>query len=79
MVAMNIRGLDRKVHQVLKERAAQQGVSMEEMVRRILTRSVMDDEPENLAALFLETFGSHHGVDLDIPDRQEKPRELAFK
>ena len=74
MVAMNIRNLDPKVHRGLKERAARRGISMEEEVRRILTRAVSPSEPGNLADLFLSTFGARHGIAFEIPDRAEMPR-----
>ena len=79
MVAMNIRNLDPKVHRGLKERAARRGISMEEEVRRILTQAVSPSEPDNLAALFLSTFGARHGVALEVPDRAEVPRDPNFE
>ena len=78
MVALNIRNLDPKVHQGLKERAAYHGVSMEEEVRRILAAAVQTREPENLAEVFLSLFGPEHGVDLEIPPRTEMPRGIDF-
>ena len=75
MVAINIRNLDPSVRQRLKERAARQGVSMEEEVRRILTQAVSANEPDDLSALFLSTFGRRHGVELELPARTELPRE----
>ena len=75
MVAMNIRNLDPKVHRGLRDRAARRGVSMEEEVRRILTRAASPSEPGNLADLFLSTFGARHGIALEIPDR--KGREAS--
>ena len=79
MVAMNIRNLDPKVHRELKERAARRGISMEEEVRRILTQAVSPSEPDNLAALFLSTFGARHGVAFEVPDRAEMPRDPNFE
>ncbi len=78
VVAMNIRGLAPKVRQALKERAARHGVSMEEEVRRILVHAVGADEPDDLAVVFLSAFGARHGVELEIPGRNERPRELDF-
>ena len=78
VVAMNIRGLAPKVRQALKERAARHGVSMEEEVRRILIHAVGADEPGDLAVVFLSAFGPSHGVELEIPSRNEMPRELDF-
>jgi plasmid stability protein len=52
---------------------------MEEEVRRILTRAVSPDQTEDLAALFLETFGPKHGVELEIPERSEMPRDVNFR
>lgn len=75
MVAMNIRNLDPRVRQKLKERAARHGVSMEEEVRRILTRAVAAGEPGDLAKLFLTSFGPRHGVELELPPRDETARD----
>ncbi len=79
MVAMNIRNLDPKVHRGLKERAARRGISMAEEVRQILTQAVCPSEPDNLAALFLSTFGARHGIAFEIPDRAEMPRDPNFE
>lgn len=78
VVAMNIRGLAPKVRQALKERAARQGVSMEEEVRQIPVHAVGADEPDDLAVVFLSAFGPRHGVELEIPGRNERPREPNF-
>ncbi len=48
---------------------------MEQEVRQILMRAVSVGEPEDLAALFLATFGSRHGVELELPDRTDKARD----
>ncbi len=49
---------------------------MEEEVRRILIHAVGADEPGDLAGVFLSAFGPRHGVELEIPGRNERPREL---
>lgn len=52
----------------LKIRAAENGVSMEEEVRRILSLAVTP--PERLGDLALRLFGAEHGVELKMPSRQ---------
>ena len=71
MANLSIRRLDDQTYERLKDRAAREGVSMEEEVRRILTRVVAP--PGRLGDLFLKTFGSPAGVSLRMPLR--KPHE----
>ena len=67
MASISVRKIDDEVYELLRIRAAKQGVSMEEEVRRILKRAV--SAPERLADLALEYFGEH-GVDLELPPRE---------
>src|ERR1700688_3262413 len=55
MASLTIRKLDDQTYERLKDRAARDGVSMEEEVRRILARAVAP--PGRLGDLFLKTFG----------------------
>jgi len=75
MVATNIRNPDRRVRRTLKQKAARHGRAMAEAVRRILTQAVAGNEIGDLAALFRNTFGPRHGVDLVLPERGERPRD----
>lgn len=71
---LSIRNLDDAVAALLRKRAADHGVSMEEEVRRILRSAVV--APTDLAELATGLFGESHGIDLDIPEHpsHEPPR-----
>jgi len=68
MANLTIRRLDDQTYERLKERAARDGVSMEEEARRILARAVAP--PGRLGDLFVKTFGATRGLDLRLPERQ---------
>jgi len=75
MASLSVRRIDDEVYRRLRIRAAEHGVSMEEEVRQILTRSVA--APERLGDLALKLFGKIHGVDLELPVRAaHKPMKL---
>ena len=65
MASLSVRKLDDETLARLRMRAASRGVSMEEEARRILKAAVA--APERLGDLALKTFGSQHGVDLELP------------
>jgi plasmid stability protein len=68
MASLTIRKLDDQTYERLKDRAARDGVSMEEEVRRILVRAVAP--PGRLGDLFLKAFGAARGFDLGTPPRE---------
>lgn len=68
MANLTIRRLDDQTYELLKDRAAREGVSMEEEARRILARAVAP--PGRLGDLFLKTFGAARGFDLEAPPRE---------
>lgn len=68
MASLSVRKLDGDVYERLRLRAEQEGVSMEEEVRRILTRAVTT--PMKLGQFALECFGPDGGVKLEIPPRE---------
>jgi antitoxin FitA len=68
MASLTIRRLDDQTYERLKDRAARDGVSMEEEVRRILTRAVAP--PGRLGDVFLAIFGAARGFDLGTPQRE---------
>jgi len=75
MANLTIRRLDDQTYEFLKERAARDGVSMEEEARRILARAVAP--PGRLGDLFMKTFGAAQGLDLSLTPRQpHEPPEL---
>jgi plasmid stability protein len=67
VATLTVRKLDDTVYSRLRVRAADHGVSMEEEVRRILSKTVA--APERLGSLAVECFGPQHGVELDLPSR----------
>jgi plasmid stability protein len=75
MASLSIRRLDDEIYDRLRTRAEQNGVSMEEEARRILTHAVA--VPERLGDLFLKTFGPAGGVDLELPEQEpHEPLDL---
>ncbi len=69
MANLSVRNVDDVTAQLLRERAASHGVSMEEEARRILRAAVM--APPRLGDLALQLFGPAHGLEsLDIPASQ---------
>ncbi len=75
MASLSVRRIDNEIYELLRSRAAQHGVSMEEEVRQIIQRAVA--APQRLSQLALECFGPENGVELDLPGRH--PHEpLAF-
>lgn len=76
MPNLSVRNLDDETYQGLRVRAAKDGVSMEEEVRRILKRAVLP--PNRLGDYFISVFGPEHGVDLELPPREpHEPPDLA--
>lgn len=74
MANLSIRNVDDVVAALLRKRAAEHGVSMEEEVRRILRVAVTTRT--DLAELATNLFGAEHGVDLELPEHadHEPPR-----
>ena len=64
MASLSVRKIDDDLYERLRVRAAKNGVSMEEEVRRILRRVVT--APERLGDLALDCFGDD-GVELEFP------------
>ncbi len=79
MAALSIRGLDDRVKERLRLRAARHGRSMEAEIRVILTEAVADpgDRPDLFAAL-RDRLAQLGGVDLDLPSRSDRPRYVDF-
>ena len=67
MAALLIRGLDDKLKQQLRTRAAENGRSMEEEVRRILRAALGVPSPEDEAFKKMEELGAR-----EIRDRQRR-------
>lgn len=76
MANLTIRRLDDQTYERLKQRAARDGVSMEEEARRILAAAVAP--PSRLGDLFERTFGAARGLDLGLPAREpHEPLDLG--
>ena len=75
MANLNIRKLDEKVVEKLRNRASQHGVTIEEEARRIIEQAVSN--PTRLGDMALQYFGKEHGQDLQIPDHKpHQPLQL---
>lgn len=72
MANLNIRRIDDRIYEQLRVRAATNGVSIEEEVRRILKRAV--SAPKRLGDLATSLFGAANGVDLELPPREPTVR-----
>lgn len=68
MTNLSVRKLDEETVRLLRIRAAQNGVSMEEEVRRILSRAVT--VPQRLGDMAIEYFGPKNGVELELLKRE---------
>lgn len=76
MASLTIRNLEESIKELLRIRAAHNGNSMEEEVRQILRRSLLEDKklPENLAESIQKRFTQLGGVE-DISISREAMRE----
>lgn len=75
MADISVRGLDDRVRDRIRTRAAQHGRSMEAEVREILTEAVDTLEPPtDLMAELRRAALAVGGVELDIPPRTDVPR-----
>lgn len=75
MASISVRGLDDRVRELLRRRAARHGRSMEAEIRTILTEAVRDPATsDGLLITVLDRFGEIGGVDLDLPDRSTRVR-----
>lgn len=80
MASLTIRQIDDSVRDRLRQRAAANGVSMEEEARRALQNWVARAEPEKgLGTRLRKRFAALGGVDLDIPPRPTEGRPLPFQ
>ncbi|MGE0210151.1 MAG: plasmid stabilization protein [Parvibaculaceae bacterium] len=72
MASITIRNLDDQVKRRLRIRAAENGRSMEEEVREILSRAAGAPEPgeKGLGTLIHERFARLGGVELELPIRE---------
>ena len=75
MANLSIRKLDDEVFSKLRMIASQHGVSMEEEVRQILTKTVL--QQVKLGDLALQLFGNEQCIELELPKYSaHKPMDL---
>lgn len=79
MAAVSIRNLDDDVKELLRQRAAGRGVSMEEEMRRILTEAVRPAGTSGLLTALRQAALEVGGVDLELPARDEPARYVDFE
>lgn len=79
MASLTIRGLDAETHARLRVAAARHGRSMEAEVRAILRERFTAPAPERgLGTRIHERFAALGGMDLELPERSERPRAAEF-
>ncbi|HWE89016.1 MAG TPA: Arc family DNA-binding protein [Pseudonocardiaceae bacterium] len=79
MAAVSVRGLDERVRERLRIRAARHGRSMEAEIRTILVDAVREPgDAEDLFLAMLDRFGEIGGVELDLPPRDTPVRAADF-
>lgn len=70
MASLTVRNLDERLKKKLRLRAASNGHSMEEEVRKILKAALKEKKDDvDLGTALRRRFGRFGGVDLDVPPR----------
>jgi len=79
MASLTIRGLDAETHTRLRVAAARHGRSMEAEVRAILReRFAVPEAERGLGTRIHERFAALGGMDIELPERSERPRAAEF-
>jgi plasmid stability protein len=76
MASLTIRKLDDDLRDLLRQRAASNGVSMEEEARRALRSWVHRTPERGLGSRLRARFAGQQDVELDIPPRSGNARPL---
>jgi plasmid stability protein len=81
MASITIRRLPENTKQKLRIRAARNGHSMEQEARELLEAGLSraDSQPEDLGEAIRRIFAPLGGVELKIPLRRGKIREISFE
>jgi plasmid stability protein len=81
MASITIRKLPEATKRRLRIRAARNGRSMEQEAREIIKTTVAqpDSEPVNIGEAIRQIFAPLGGVELKIPPRRGKIREISFE
>ncbi len=77
MASLSVGKLDDNVYEMLRIRAAEHGISMEEEARQIISQTVT--APKKISAIFQKYFGPQNGIELDIPNQRTPHEPLDFK
>ena len=80
MVSITVRNLDDELERRLRERARENGRTLEQEACAILRRALDTGRvpPEKLGTAIHELFKPLGGVDLDIPPREPMPEPPKF-
>lgn len=80
MASITIRNLSDTTKDVLRVRAAEQGMSLEAYVRNLLQQESAraSNRPATLAESARSYFGPKHGVDLELPPRDTRRKVPEF-
>ncbi|MEJ5998177.1 FitA-like ribbon-helix-helix domain-containing protein [Corynebacterium sp. H130] len=76
MSTLTIRNVEDHIHQQLREIAARNGRSVEAEVRALIADYVA--APKQNILEFLYANVGENGADLELPSREEYPREIDF-
>lgn len=76
MANLSIRKLDESAYELLRVRAAEHGVSMEEEARQIIYQTV--SAPAQMSKVFEKHFGYNNGVDFEAPNQRKPHDPLDF-
>ena len=80
MASITIRNLPDRTKDILRVRAAQEGMSLEAYVRNLLQRvSTSETSPSTtITDLARKHFGPKNGVDLELPPRRTRRKTPEF-
>ena len=80
MASITIQNLDDDIRTRLRVRAAGNGRSMEEEVRRILRRAVgREERSRDMTSIIRSHFGPENGVDIELPERDPAREPPSFE
>lgn len=79
MATITVRNIDESLKSKLRVRAAEHGWSMEEEMRAILKAALSNqDDSGGLASRIRERFAGLGDVELELPERHDRPRAAQF-
>ena len=79
MPNLTIRDLDADLVYRLRQRAKNNGRSIEDEARWILDRTLnQESNSRDIASIFRKHFGTTHGINLELPKRDPLPEPPSF-